>query len=117
MVPLIIAADDGGYLWEYAIRAEAAIKSGRQVKILGRCGSACTFYLASPNVCVGPDAELWFHQASYDFDETKPAPDGTAQMLAAYPERLKRWIARHGGLTRRILKLRGVALRRMFAPC
>jgi hypothetical protein len=38
-------------------------------------------------------------------------------LYAMYPARVQRWIARHGGLTRHMIFLRGAQLQSMYRPC
>ena len=38
-------------------------------------------------------------------------------LWANYPEPVRDWITRHGGLTRRVIYLRGRELKEMYPPC
>ena len=56
-------------------------------------------------ICVTPRASLGFHQAYYDksltFGVKVTSYAGTADLMSYYPETVKSWIARQGGLTQR----------------
>lgn len=116
--PLIIENDGGGLLARYNTSVQEVMRQKRIVEIRGFCGSACTMYLLSPQTCVGPEAELWFHAASYNYDPGRPDPYGTRFMLQHYPRKLRAWIRRQGGLvTTSFVKLKGTALRRLLPGC
>ena len=55
--------DGGGLPMPRAATIKQMTRVGTTVRIEGRCNSACTMYLAVPNVCVAPDAVLGFHSA------------------------------------------------------
>lgn len=94
-----IRNSDGGYVLEYALQTAKLKASGEPVKILGRCASACTLYLALDNICIGRGAYFMFHAA------TKPG--ATAYMMNHYPEWVRRWIRDRGGLSRKLMTMRG----------
>jgi hypothetical protein len=118
---LRIADDRGGQIGNYLARYQALKKSGERIEIDGICASACTMLLGiipANRICVTSQAVLEFHTA-YD-----PTPSGQAvnaegnQILwAHYPENIRRWIGRHGGLQEQILYLRGAELSAMYAAC
>ena len=43
--------------------------------------------------------------------------EATGAVLAAYPPRVRQWIVRHGGLSSRMLLLRGSELAAMYPRC
>jgi hypothetical protein len=101
-----ITRDYGGFLDEYKAKYAAIRDHGDRVIIDGPCDSACTLVLGIVplnRICVTPRARLGFHMAYYE----QPATDGTrilsyegtADMMSYYPETVKRWLSRHGGLT------------------
>ena len=65
--------------------------------ISGVCASACTMYLGVKNVCVEPDAEVWFHAAHVPGDH-RPDPLGSLQMLSYYPKKVRAWAIQVGAL-------------------
>lgn len=103
---LEIHADNGGTVLLYVMRFEAADKP---IRIMGPCRSACTLALAYPGTCVGPDASLTFHAAS--------TPVLTRWMERAYPPPVRAWIRSRGGLTRKLITLKGAELRRIVKEC
>lgn len=115
--PVIIQYDTGGVVEQYERRV------GRSYVINGPCMSACTIYLASPNLCVTPRAEFWFHHA---FDGyylagqpvvVRQNPALTQELISYYPPNVQYWVAQHGGLTEKWLVLKGKQMLRMFRHC
>lgn len=101
-----ITRDYGGVIDEYKAKYAAIRDRGDRVIIDGPCDSACTLVLGVVplnRICVTPRARLGFHMAYYEqlaADGTKvPSYEGTADMMSYYPETVKRWLSRHGGLT------------------
>lgn len=89
--PLVITNDPGGVVAYRAVRVAAL--GDREVRIEGRCASACTMFLAAPNVCVTPDARLSFHGPSH-FGIPLPRADFDywSRVIANhYPESLSVW--------------------------
>jgi hypothetical protein len=73
-------------------------------------------------ICVTPRASLGFHQAYYDkaftFGIKVTSLGGTSDLMGYYPRPVKDWIARNGGLTPEMKKIRnGVELWKMVDPC
>src|ERR1700744_3456644 len=96
--------------------------SGERVVIDGPCLSACTLVLSVvPNnrICVTPRAVLGFHAArSVDRRGRFYAePEASEAVLEAYPGPVRDWIIRRGGLTSRLLLLRGRELASMYRRC
>jgi hypothetical protein len=89
--PLVITNDPGGIVATRAARV--ALIGDREVRIEGRCASACTMWLAAPNVCVAPDARLSFHGPSH-FGLPLPRADfnyWSRVISNHYPESLAVW--------------------------
>jgi hypothetical protein len=117
-----ILSSPGGEVTEY-LRLFAAVRaSGERVVIDGPCLSACTLLLSTiPNsrICVTRRAVLGFH-AARAFDRrgrVYAAPEATRVVAATYPAPVRAWIARHGGLTRRLILLRGRELAAIYPRC
>jgi hypothetical protein len=96
--------------------------SGERVVIDGPCLSACTLVLSVvPNnrICVTPRAVLGFHAArSVDRRGRFYAePEASEAVLEAYPGPVRDWIIRRGGLTSRLLLVRGRELASMYRRC
>ena len=117
-----ISGDRGGRIKTYLNKFESLRTSGETVIIDGLCLSACTIVLGSvphDKICVTPRAALGFH-AAYEFDakrRTITNREATQQLYSMYPMPVQSWIAERGGLTPRMILLRGKALRAMYKPC
>jgi len=88
----------------------------------GPCLSACTLVLGMvPNnrICVTRRAVLGFH-AARSIDERGrqyAEPEASDLVLEAYPAPVRGWIIRRGGLTSRLLLLRGRELTAIYPSC
>jgi hypothetical protein len=120
-----ITRDFGGLVDEYKARYTAIRDRGERVVIDGICNSACTLVLGIVplnRICVTPRASLGFHQAYYDKRFTMgmkvTSYAGTADLMSYYPETVKDWISRHGGLTTDMKKVKnGSDLWAILDPC
>jgi hypothetical protein len=117
-----ITGDPGGLIIEYAERFLQARASGEPVVIDGACLSACTLALAMlprGQVCATPQAVLGFHAAwrpTASGGQT-PSSVATQAMMDLYPADVRGWIGRHGGLTPRMIFLKGRELAAMVPRC
>ena len=117
-----IADDRGGRIGTYVDKYQGLRTSGEAVIIDGLCASACTIVLGAvphDKICVTSHANLGFH-AAWDFGANGHAvtnPEATQMLYSMYPSQVRRWIAQRGGLTPRMLFLRGKALQAMYKPC
>ncbi|MGZ5877176.1 MAG: hypothetical protein ACXWKP_34465 [Bradyrhizobium sp.] len=96
--------------------------SGERVVIDGPCLSACTLVLSmvpADHICVTRKAILGFHGArSVDRQGRMYAePEASELVLQAYPSAVRDWIRRRGGLTSRLLLLRGRELAAIYPKC
>jgi hypothetical protein len=122
---LHITRDHGGYVEEYKARYKRVRDSGERVVIDGICNSACTLVLGivpMSKICVTPRASLGFHLAYYDKAFTLgikvTSSEGTAELMSYYPDTVKDWIRRNGGLTTDMKKIRnGEELWKIVDPC
>ena len=117
-----ILASPGGQVGPFLHLFEGVRESGERVVIDGPCLSACTLVLSMvPNnrICVTPRAILGFHAArSVDPRGRMYAePEASELVLEAYPAPVRGWIRRHGGLTSRLLLLRGRELSAIYPSC
>ncbi|HWW78073.1 MAG TPA: hypothetical protein VNY82_00660 [Steroidobacteraceae bacterium] len=120
-----IRNDYGGFIHKYKLKYAAIRDSGKRVIIDGVCNSACTLVLGIVplnRVCVTPRASLGFHTAYFDKTYTAGIKVtsywDTADMLAYYPETVKEWIDRHGGLTPDVKTVKnGPELWAIVDPC
>jgi hypothetical protein len=120
-----ITRDHGGLVDQYKVKYAAIRDSTERVIIDGICNSACTLVLGIVplnRVCVTPRASLGFHLAYYDkattFGIKVTSYAGTADLMSYYPETVKDWINRNGGLTTDMKKVKnGPALWAIVDPC
>jgi hypothetical protein len=117
-----ITGDPGGLLTTYVERFAAARDSGEPVIIDGPCLSACTLaigMLPRRQVCATPNAVLGFHAAWLPTTNGGKVTSSVATqaMYALYPAKVREWIARRGGLSGRIILLRGRELTAMMPAC
>jgi hypothetical protein len=118
-----ILRSPGGEVGSFLRLFTALRDSGERIIIDGPCYSACTLVLGMiPNdrICVTRRAVLGFHGARV-FDrsgkEYRVPASLNAKVAAAYPEPVQQWIAQRGGLTRKLIKLRGAELYRYYPRC
>jgi hypothetical protein len=122
---LRITSDHGGYVEEYKARYQRIRDRHERVIIDGICNSACTlvFGIVPLNkICVTPRASVGFHQAYYDkaftFGIRVTSTEGTADLMSYYPDTVKDWIRRNGGLTTDMKKIKnGTDLWKIVDPC
>ena len=117
-----ILKSPGGQVGPFLDLFEEVRQSGERVVIDGPCLSACTLVLSTvPNdrICVTRRAVLGFHAArSIDQRGRMYAePEASQAVLAAYPAAVRGWISRRGGLTSRLLLLRGRELAAIYPRC
>jgi hypothetical protein len=122
---LHITRDRGGYVAEYKAKYQRIRDHHERVIIDGICNSACTlvFGIVPMNkICVTPRASLGFHQAYYDkaftFGIKVTSAEGTSDLMSYYPDTVKDWIRRNGGLTTEMKKIKnGEDLWKIVDPC
>jgi hypothetical protein len=122
---LHITRDHGGYVEEYKAKYARIKNRHERVIIDGICNSACTlvFGIVPMNkICVTPKASVGFHQAYYDkaftFGIKVTSAEGTSDLMSYYPETVKDWIRRNGGLTTEMKKItNGAELWKIVDPC
>ena len=122
---LHITRDHGGYVEEYKARYKQVRDTGERVIIDGICNSACTLVLGivpMNKICVTPRASLGFHLAYFDKAFTMgikvTSLAGTSDLMSYYPDSVKNWISRNGGLTTEMKKIKnGEELWKIVDPC
>lgn len=117
-----ILSSPGGQVGPFIELFDKVRESGERVVIDGPCLSACTLVLMtvpSDRICVTRRAVLGFHAArSIDRRGRMYAePEASKAVHAAYPEPIRNWISRRGGLTSRMLLLRGPELAAIYPRC
>jgi hypothetical protein len=115
-----IGNDGGGQIGAYLAKYRALKVSGERVEIDGACASACTMLLGiipRNRLCVTPRASLVFHSAwDLEGDQAVTA-DANRILWSTYPEAVRQWIRRHGGLHSQTITLSGPELATMFSAC
>ena len=117
-----ILGSPGGQVGPFIDLFDQVRASGERVVIDGPCMSACTLVLSvvpSERICVTRRAVLGFHAARSIDRRGKiyAEPEASELVLEAYPGPVRNWIIRRGGLTSRLLLLRGRELTAMYRPC
>jgi hypothetical protein len=117
-----ILGSPGGQVGPFLDLFERVRDSGERVVIDGPCLSACTLVLSmvpGNRICVTRHAILGFHAArSMDRRGRLYAePEASQLVLEAYPSPVRDWIRRRGGLTSRLLLLRGRELTAIYPSC
>lgn len=117
-----IKADPGGQIGPYLQNLVALRGSGERVIIDGPCLSACTMVLGvipRERICVTARARLGFHAAWHPGENGRPVPSRAATQLLMdiYPEHVRTWITRRGGLSPKMMYLSGRELAAMYPIC
>ena len=117
-----ILASPGGQVGPFLDLFDRVRESGERVVIDGPCLSACTLVLMTvpeERICVTRRAVLGFHAArSIDRrGRIYSEPEASRAVLESYPPPVRDWISRRGGLTSRMLLLRGRELAAIYPRC
>lgn len=117
-----IIQSPGGEVGPFLDLFEKVRASGERVVIDGPCLSACTLVLSvvpDERICVTKRAVLGFHAARSVDRRGKfyAEPEASKAVLAAYPGPIRDWISRRGGLTSRLLLLKGRDLTAIYPRC
>jgi hypothetical protein len=117
-----ILGSPGGQVGPFLDLFDRVRASGEQVVIDGPCLSACTLVLSvvpSDRICVTRRAVLGFH-AARSIDQRGrlyAEPEASEAVLETYPAAVRDWIRRRGGLSSRLLLLRGRDLAAIYPRC
>jgi hypothetical protein len=117
-----IADDRGGNIGEYWSRFTALRDAKEQVIIDGICSSACTMVLGivpRDRICVTDNATLGFHAAyrpGFLGSRVVNEP-ATRTLLGIYPDTIRQWLARNGGLGTETVYLSGPELFALYRKC
>jgi hypothetical protein len=117
-----ISEDRGGQIGQYLQAFTTVRSSGENVVIDGNCLSACTLVLGlvpRDRVCATSRARFGFHAAWMPDRDGRPvtSPLGTQALWNIYPVSVRRWINRHGGLSRKMIYLQGRDMDGIVASC
>jgi hypothetical protein len=119
---MYISEDRGGQIGQYLQTFAAVRSSGERVVIDGNCLSACTLILGivpRERICATARARLGFHAAWMPDESGRPvtSPMGTEALWNIYPNYVRRWITRKGGLSRKMIFLQGAELAHLVPAC
>jgi hypothetical protein len=114
--------DPGGRIDKYLQEFAKLRDSGERIVVDGTCNSACTLLLGTiprDRICVTERASLGFHSAWVFDDEGNQVQSRTwtGVLWRNYPRTIQHWISRNGGLTPRMIFLRGKELTAMYPLC
>ena len=117
-----IAEDRGGQIGHYLQTFAMVRSSGENVVVDGNCLSACTLVLGivpRERICATRNARFGFHAAWMPGDDGRPvsSPLGTQALWNIYPGSVRRWITRHGGLSRHMIYLQGNEMHSIVHSC
>jgi hypothetical protein len=117
-----IVNDSGGRIGTYVERFTDLRNSGERMVVDGQCLSACTLVLAlvpRDHICVTPNATFGFHAAwsPNNAGEAAVNLEATRLLWNMYPQRIRSWIRRNGGLGQNMIYLRGRQLAGLYPAC
>jgi hypothetical protein len=117
-----ISSDPGGQIGPYLEKLQSLRSSGQSVIIDGPCLSACTMVLGMvprDHICVTSRARLGFHAAWHPDQAGRQISDeqGTELLMSVYPQQVRDWINRRGGLSPHLIYLSGGELASMYPIC
>ena len=118
-----ILSSSGGAVDDY-LRIFAQLRaSGERIVIDGPCLSACTLVLSTipkNRICVTRRAVLGFHAPQWvdpRSGRTSRTPEATRIVTQSYPAGVRAWIKKRGGLTQKVIYLRGKELAAFYPRC
>jgi hypothetical protein len=118
-----ILSSPGGAVDAYLAAFARVRQSGERVVIDGPCLSACTLVLSTiprSRICVTRRAVLGFHAPRWYYPgtgQTMRASEATRAVTASYPRGVRAWIKKRGGLTQKVIYLRGKELAALYPRC
>jgi len=119
----VILSSSGGRVGDYLQIFAQLRASGERIIIDGPCLSACTLVLSTipkNRICVTRRAVLGFH-ASQKLDprsgRLSRTPEATRIVTQSYPAGVRAWIKKRGGLTQKVIYLRGRELAALYPHC
>ena len=118
-----ILSSPGGAVDAYLAAFARMRQSGERIVIDGPCLSACTLVLSTiprNRICVTRRAVLGFHAPRWYYPgtgQTMRASEPTRAVIASYPPAVRAWIKKRGGLTQKVIYLRGKELAALYRRC
>jgi hypothetical protein len=120
---VLILSSSGGRVGDYLQIFAQLRASGERIIIEGPCLSACTLVLSTipkNRICVTRRAVLGFH-APQKLDPRSSrlsrTPEATRIVTQSYPAGVRAWIKKRGGLTGKLIYLRGRELGSLYRRC
>ena len=119
---LRIEYDIGGRISTYIDKYTTVRDVGDEVIVDGLCLSACTILLGvvpQNRICITDRAIFGFHAAWIPNEKGYAVYSeiGTQVLWQLYPGQVRKWIAQHGGLQKRMIYLHGNELTAMYPEC
>lgn len=117
-----ILSSSGGAVSDYLAVFARVRQSGERIIIDGPCLSACTLVLSTiprNRICVTRRAVLGFHAPQW-MDRNGHmwrTVEATRAVTATYPAKVRAWIKKRGGLTQKVIYLRGRELAALYPRC
>ena len=118
-----ILSSSGGEVSSFLAVFARVRQSGDRVIIDGPCLSACTLVLSTipkNRICVTRRAVLGFHAPKY-VDPRSGRMSGSLEatriVTKSYPAGVRAWIKKRGGLTQKVIYLRGRELAALYPHC
>ena len=118
-----ILSSSGGRVGDYLQIFAQLRASGERIIIDGPCLSACTLVLSTipkNRICVTRRAVLGFH-APQKLDprsgRMSRTPEATRIVTQSYPAGVRAWIKKRGGLTGKLIYLRGREFGSLYRRC
>ena len=118
-----ILSSSGGRVGDYLQIFAQLRASGERIIIDGPCLSACTLVLSTipkNRICVTRRAVLGFHAPQWvdpRSGRTSRTPEATRIVTQSYPAGVRAWIKKRGGLTQKVIYLRGKELAALYPRC
>src|SRR6476620_10476775 len=118
-----ILSSSGGEVSSFLAVFARVRQSGDRVIIDGPCLSACTLVLSTipkNRICVTRRAVLGFHAPKWYYPgtgQTMRASEATRAVTASYPPGVRAWIKKSGGLSQKLILLRGRELAALYRHC
>ena len=118
-----ILSSPGGLVGDYLQLFARVRQSGERVVIDGPCLSACTLVLSTipkNRICVTRRAVLGFHaprRVGRRSGRMSGSSEATRIVTQSYPPGVRAWIKKQGGLSRKLIYLRGRELGALYRRC
>jgi hypothetical protein len=115
--PVSVTEDSGGEIIQYLLRTAEIREGGGEVRIEGRCDSACTLFLSLPRdqLCLTENAYFRFHLPLAE--DAEMVEEAVHILMMKYPEWVKSWISANKGLTQEFKTMDFAYARQFVRTC